>query len=105
MQTPPLNTPGGFKVRSGVGKEDSTKLSWRIAGFFRSKPKDPEIPVPADQTKAAWWSIFTNLIEYSIDDSEDLRRYRDPDFARSLAQAAANIADAALEVYEKRWGL
>lgn len=58
-----------------------------------------------ESKRKAWWEIFTNAITTVLPEtSEGLEAQGSFTGARKMAEAASNIADAALAAFEKRWG-
>lgn len=77
--------------------------------LFKKKPEPPKppdrLPEPTFTVKSirrAWWSVFTNSLDCSIEDAESLLRVGRN--SEEYARAARNIADAAISEFEDRWG-
>ncbi len=81
----------------------------KLLSYFRKSDVEcdstPRIPAVSEAVKSAWWHVFTNALYMAVDDAEALYRARDPEVAAKLAKGARNIADAAIEEYESRFGL
>lgn len=58
-----------------------------------------------EHIQESWWTLFTEVIQYSIDDPEDLLRCQSVDYAQKVARSAATLADCALAEYENRWAI
>lgn len=66
--------------------------------------KDALLVTPYDeehlaQVKACWWTLFSELV-YNLTDSD-----QPAEQSRRRVEVAADLADMALEQYEKRWGV
>lgn len=76
---------------------------------FSKKPATPSTNVPEmaftiESTRDRWWFIHAESLRMVIDDTDSLLRFRDAAIAKQAADAAANLADAAVDAFDARWG-
>lgn len=67
-------------------------------------PKEEPLPEISQATKDAWWEVFKNAIYSAVVDDEAVLRARDLKYAASVAEGARNLADAAVDAFEERFG-
>lgn len=66
---------------------------------------EPTVEVKLDEaTKAMWMEVYKGAINV-VYEPDDLKPFTDREYANRMVRAARNLADAAIEEYEDRWGL
>lgn len=66
---------------------------------------EPTVEVKLDEaTKAMWMEVYKGAINV-VYEPDDLKPFTDREYADRMVRAARNLADAAIEEYEDRWGL